>query len=224
VPDDRNVEQRMSQLDTGGTERGTERLEAFSDGVFAIAITLLILDIKVPHLQGSADLLVSLLHLWPSYFAYLLSFVIIGIYCSNHHYVFKLYQKTNHSLNLLNLLFLLFIAFLPFPTAVLGEYMLDEANQTTAVTFYASSLLLTAASWLLIWLYATWGHRLIDRHLDSGYLRRMTLQYVGTVALYSSAVLVSPFSSKWGLGICVGLTLLYLLPPKSPADLRPEHQ
>ncbi len=192
----------MSQLDTGGTERGTERLEAFSDGVFAIAITLLILDIKVPHLQGSADLLVSLLHLWPSYFAYLLSFVIIGIYWPNHHYVFKLYQKTNHSLNLLNLLFLLFIAFLPFPT------------------FYASSLLLTAASWLLIWLYATWGHRLIDRHLDSGYLRRMTLQYVGTVALYSSAVLVSPFSSKWGLGICVGLTLLYLLPPKSPADLR----
>jgi hypothetical protein len=81
-----------------------------------------------------------------------------------------------------------------------------------------------AASWLLIWLYATWGHRLIDRHLDSGYLRRMTLQYVGTVALYSSAVLVSPFSSKWGLGICVGLTLLYLLPPKSPADLRLEHQ
>src|SRR5512147_2083000 len=105
-----------------------------------------------------------------------------------------------------NLLFLLFIAFLPFPTEVLGEYMLDEANQTTAVTFYASSLLLTAASWLLIWLYATWGHRLIDRHLDSGYLRRMTLQYVGTVALYSSAVLVSPFNSKWGLGICVGLT------------------
>ena len=150
--------------------------------------------------------------------------MIICIYWSNHHYVFKLYQKTNHSLNLLNLLFLLFIAFLPFPTEVLGEYMLDEANQTTAVTFYASSLLLTAASWLLIWLYATWGHRLIDRHLDSGYLRRMTLQYVGTVALYSSAVLVSPFSSKWGLGICVGLTLLYLLPPKSPADLRPEHQ
>jgi hypothetical protein len=52
----------------------------------------------------------------------------------------------------------------------------------------------------------------------------MTLQYVGTVALYSSAVLVSSFNSKWGLGICVGLTLLYLLPPKSPADLRPEHQ
>jgi uncharacterized membrane protein len=150
--------------------------------------------------------------------------MMIGIYWSNHHYVFKLYQKTNHSLNLLNLLFLLFIAFLPFPTEVLGEYMLDEANQTTAVTFYASSLLLTAASWLLIWLYATWGHRLIDRHLDSGYLRRMTLQYVGTVALYSSAVLVSPFNSKWGLGICVGLTLLYLLPPKSPAALRPEHQ
>ena len=210
----------MSQPEPGGTERGTERIEAFSDGVFAIAITLLILEIKVPHIEGSG-LPGILLNLWPSYFAYVLSFVMIGIYWANHHYVFKLYQKTNHALNLLNLLFLLFIAFLPLPTEILGQYMLDKANQTTAATVYAMGLLLPAASWRLMWLYATRGHRLVDRRLDAGYLRRLTLQYTGSVALYSAAVVVSLIDFRYGLGICVGLTLLYLLPPKSPV-YRPE--
>jgi uncharacterized membrane protein len=209
----------MSQPQPGGTERGTERIEAFSDGVFAIAITLLILEIKVPHIEGS-DLRGILVHLWPSYFAYVLSFVMIGIYWANHHYVFKLYQKTNHALNLLNLLFLLFIAFLPLPTEVLGEYMLDKANQTTTATLYAVGLLLPAATWLLMWLYATHDHRLVDRRLDAGYLRRLTLQYLGSVVLYSGAVVVSLIDFRWGLAICVGLMLLYLLPPKSPVYSR----
>jgi uncharacterized membrane protein len=91
----------MSEPEPGSTERETDRIEAFSDGVFAIAITLL-LDIKVPH-ESSGSLLSMLFNLWPAYFAYILSFMMIGIYWSNHHYVFKLYQKTNHSLNLLNL-------------------------------------------------------------------------------------------------------------------------
>ena len=71
-------------------------MEAFSDGVFAIAITLLILEIKVPHLHGTArvaDLATALRGLWPYYFAYVFSFVIVGIYWANHHYIFKLYQK-----------------------------------------------------------------------------------------------------------------------------------
>jgi uncharacterized membrane protein len=106
----------MNESQLGGTERGTERIEAFSDGVFAIAITLLVLEIKIPHLQGGSNLFSSLLGLWPAYFGYVLSFVMIGIYWASHHYIFKLFRKTNHALNLLNLLFLLFIAFLPLPT------------------------------------------------------------------------------------------------------------
>ena len=205
----------MSEPEPGSTERETDRIEAFSDGVFAIAITLLILEIKVPH-QSSGSLLSMLFNLWPAYFAYILSFVMIGIYWAQHHYIFKLVRKTNHSLNLLNLLFLLCIAFLPFPTEVLGEYMLDRANQTTAATFYAFGLLLPAASWLVMWLYATRGQKLVDRYLDPGYLLRMTIKYGGSVALYLSAVLVSLVDFKWGLGLCVGLTLLYLLPPTRP--------
>jgi uncharacterized membrane protein len=213
----------MNQPDPAGTERGTERVEAFSDGVFAIAITLLILEVRVPHPPGttSIDLLGELLRLWPSYFALVLSFVMIGIYWANHHYVFKLYEKTNHTLNLLNLLFLLCISFLPFPTAVLGSYMLDEANQTTAAAFYAVGLLLPAASWMLMWLYAGHGRRLVDHRLESGFLRRLTVKYVGSVVVYSIAVLVSLVAFKLGLAICVGLSLLYLAPPHFPAYSNP---
>ena len=212
----------MSNSQPGGTERGTERIEAFSDGVFAIAITLLVLEIKVPH-GSDADLLGSLLGQWPAYLAYVLSFVMIGIYWANHHYIFKLFQKTDHVLNLLNLLFLLFIAFLPLPTEVLGQYLLDRTNQTTAVTVYALGLLFPAATWLLMWLYAIWGYRIVDRRLDAGYLRLLALQYIGSVALYSGAVVVSLIDFRWGLSICIGLTLLYLLPPKSPVYHREKH-
>jgi uncharacterized membrane protein len=109
-------------------------------------------------------------------------------------------------LNLLNLFFLLSIAFLPFPTQVLNEYMLDSANQTAAATFYAFGLLLPAGSWFLMWLYATHGRRIVDNRLDPGYLRRMTVQYGGSVALYLGAVLLSLIDFRWGLGVCVGLS------------------
>jgi uncharacterized membrane protein len=200
--------------DPAGTERGTERVEAFSDGVFAIAITLLILEVKVPHSPGTTiDLLKELLQLWPSYFALVLSFVMIGIYWANHHYVFKLFEKTDHSLNLLNLLFLLCISFLPFPTAVLGSYMLDGSNQTTAATFYAVGLLLPALSWTLMWLYACSGRRLVDHRLEPRFLWILTAKYVGSVAVYSIAVYLSWIAFRLGLACCVGLTLLYLTPP-----------
>jgi uncharacterized membrane protein len=209
----------MNKTPGVGTERGTERIEAFSDGVFAIAITLLILEIKVPHLSprsGPFSLIAALLGLWPSYFAYVLSFVMIGIYWANHHYIFKLFDKTNHGLNLLNLLFLMFIVFLPLPTEVLGTYMLDTANRTTAVTFYAIGLLLPAAGWLPMWIYARRGFRLVNRHLADWFLRRLTLQYAATVAVYAGAVVVSLINPWWGLAICTGLTFLYLLPPRRP--------
>jgi len=208
----------MSELQPSGTERGTERIEAFSDGVFAIAITLLILDFRVPH--AATSLRAELLHLWPSYFALVLSFVMIGIYWANHHYIFKLVEKTNHALNLLNLLFLLTISFLPFPTSVLGGYMRTPGEQTTAATFYAFGLLLPAATWLLMWLYAAHGRRLVDARLEPDFVRRLTLQYGGSVVLYVAAVLVSMIRFKLGLAICVGLTLLYLAPPNTPAYIR----
>src|SRR5437870_8261275 len=112
----------------------TNRLEAFSDGVFAIAITLLILEIKVP---PAANLGNGLLQLWPSYLAYAISFVVIGAIWINHHVMFDWIDRVDHKVLLLNTLHLMFIAFLPFPTAVLAEALHSGASQSIATAFYS---------------------------------------------------------------------------------------
>src|SRR5215469_16447676 len=136
---------RLRPKREAGTEASPQRVEMFSDGVFAIAITLLVLEIHVPHLPGEAEgarLRAALLALWPAYFAYVFSFIMVGIYWANHNYIFKLYQRTDHAFNLLNVFFLMCISFLPLPTAVLGEYMLDEQKRQTAIIFYNGGLFL----------------------------------------------------------------------------------
>jgi uncharacterized membrane protein len=201
------------------TEFTTQRLEALSDGVFAIAITLLILEIRIPETgEGShvGSLAAALLHIWPSYFAYILSFLMIGIYWANHHYLYKLYRKTDHYFNLLNVFFLMCISFLPFPTALLGRYINNPTEQHTAASFYAFGLLLPAFSWFLLWLYASHNYRLIDPNLDPSFVKYLNRQYILSNILYSSALLVSFLSPNVAIAICVGLTLLYMLPPKTP--------
>jgi len=200
----------------------TQRIEAFSDGVFAIAITLLILELRVPEGNESGhhlSLSASLLSLWPSYMAYILSFVMVGIYWANHHFVFKLYKGTNHTFNLLNVFFLMCISFLPFPTSVLGKHLQDIGDEKTAVAFYSFGLLLPALSWMIMWIYASKGYRLIDKRLAPHFVKYMTMQYIVSCILYTLALLASFISPKFGLGIAICLTLLYLMPPK-----RPEYQ
>ncbi len=199
------------------SELTTSRIEFFSDGVFAIAITLLIIEIKVPHLQhGATGLGAALFNLWSHYFAYALSFLMIGIYWVNHHYLFGLFKRTNHIFGLLNVFFLMCIAFVPFPTAVLGEYLTDEHNRHAAVVFYALGLALPAFGWFLIWFYASRNFRLIDKNLSPQFVAYLTRKFLITDIIYFSALLISLWNSILGLAICVGLTLLYLLPSKKP--------
>ena len=208
----------MSETRPSSFEVSTSRLEAFSDGVFAIAITLLIIEIKVPsHDDLKYQTLAHYIwQQWPKYFAYILSFVIIGIYWANHHYLFKLFKQTDHVFNLLNVFFLMTIAFLPFPTGVLGDYIMIEEHERVAVSFYAFAIWLPAFSWLLIWLYAKNNRKIIDHALTPRFVDALTRQYVLSNILYISAFVVSLKSPVVSIIICVGLTLLYLLPPKKP--------
>lgn len=196
-------------------ELGTQRLEAFSDGVFAIAITLLIIEIGVPHVTGTDSLAQALGELWPSYGAYVLSFVMIGIYWANHHSFFRLFLRTDHVFLMLNVFFLMCIAFLPFPTAVLGDYVRNERQRETAVSFYAFGLLLPALGWLSIWVYAK-SRGLVDQRLSPAYVRFLTRQYLLSNALYAGALAISFISAWSALAIVVSLTLLYLIPPRRP--------
>lgn len=200
------------------TELTTHRIESFSDGVFAIAITLLVLEIKVPpfHDGNTRDLTSALLALWPSYFAYVFSFVMIGIHWVQHHYVFKLYERSDHNFALLNGLYLMCISFVPFPTAVLARYVAEPAVQKTGIVFYAVGLLLPAVAYVLIWLYATYKHRLVHRNLDDNFIAHLTRRYLLTISLYLVAVMLSLWHALAGLALCVGLTLTYLLPSRKP--------
>jgi len=137
--------------DDEAADEGMGRILALSDGVFAIAITLLILEIAVPSTIGDAGLGRALLGLWPRYIAYLLSFLVIARFWVNHHQAFRLIGRYDQRLMWLNLMLLLFVAFLPFPTAVLGEHLGSPA----AAVLYAISVGLVATASAASWWYAS---------------------------------------------------------------------
>jgi len=208
-----------SRISRVSTISPTNRMEAFSDGVFGIAITLLVLEIRVPNpAMGPVphSLAMSLLVNWPAYLAYLISFVTVGIYWVNHHYLVRLFRGTDHALNLLNLFLLMWICLLPFPTAVLSEYMLTPHEQRLAVMLYIGGLLAPALAWDLMWVYATWGGRLVDPELEPEFVRFLSWQYAISAVVYPAALLVAWWNYLAGLLVCVLITTLYLFPSRTP--------
>ncbi len=131
----------------------TGRLEAFSDGVFAIAITLLVLDIAVSGDAGQ-DLLYAVARIWPSYLAYLVSFSTIGAVWLGHNAITEYLDRADFAFVRLNLLLLLIVAFLPFPTRLFADYIRQDSAERVAVTIYGVSLLLTSTLLLVLWRYA----------------------------------------------------------------------
>src|SRR5260370_10748445 len=137
----------------------TARIEAFSDGVFAIAITLLILEIKI-RTQAQGSLTASLLRQWPSYLGLLMSFMFIGIMWINHHRMFTLIKRSTDALLILNLFLLLGVTVVPFPTAVLTGY-LGGPDQKVAVIFYNAVFVVIGVMFNVLWRYVV-SRRLID--------------------------------------------------------------
>jgi uncharacterized membrane protein len=134
------------------------RLEMFSDGVFAIAITLLVLEINVPN-GPDGTLWHELKDQWPSYAAYLVSFFVIGIIWINHHGILEHITKVDYGVLYINLAVLATVAFLPFPTALLAEHLRTGADEEVAAAVYNGSMALMGISSGLLWLY-------ISRHPD----------------------------------------------------------
>jgi uncharacterized membrane protein len=137
--------------DEGASEEGVGRILALSDGVFAVAITLLIFAIAVPATISDAGLPKALLGLWPRYLAYVVSFVVIARFWVTHRLEFRLVARDDATLVRLNLLMLMFVAFLPFPTAVLGAH----AGSPAAAVLYAASVILASIASAAIWWYAS---------------------------------------------------------------------
>lgn len=139
---------------TGLTEP-TTRVEAFSDGVFAIAVTLLVLEIKVPRVGEGGALSAALLARWPSYAAYVVSFATIGIMWANHHAVMDHVRRADRGLLLVTVFFLMAVSFIPFPTAVLAEHLhgAPARDQRTATLFFGASYCVMAVAFNVLWRY-----------------------------------------------------------------------
>ena len=131
----------------------TSRTEAFSDGIFAIAATLLVLELKVPQVEpgGLAD---ALLESWPSYATYVVSFLTIGIIWVNHHAVLDRIREVNRPLLFMNLMFLMAVAAIPFPTALLGDYLQAGHDERLAAAVYGGTMSLMGVTFGAIWAYA----------------------------------------------------------------------
>jgi len=202
----------MRHDDPAAHHTDTQRLEAFSDGVFAIAITLLIIEIGVPHVDTSKSLTHALLHLWPSYFGYVVSFLTIGVMWINHHHMFKDIIRADHTLLVLNLLLLLGIAFVPFPTAVVAEYLRHGEHRLEATLTYGTTFTVIAVFFNALWLYASLGMRHIDEHVSETRVRSRTVRYLPGPALYAITLPLALINPWISLGIYAGLALFWLLP------------
>jgi uncharacterized membrane protein len=187
------------------------RLEAFSDGVFAIAITLLILDVTVPHGSGS-HLAHALVQEWPSYLAYTASFLTIGVIWINHHAILSKVGHVDRSLVFVNIVFLLVVAFIPFPTRLLAEYIRDPNGASTAAVFYGLTFIMLAAVFDVTWLTIAKGRRLIRDDVPQTDVDDITRSFKPGLPIYIVATMIAFFSPIAGTFIFLALPIFYALP------------
>jgi len=197
---------------------GTGRLEAFSDGVFAIAITLLVLEIHPPEVaEGLGH---ELLRLWPSYLAYLISFLTIGIMWINHHYLFTLIRDVDRTFICLNTLLLLFTSFIPFPTNVLADYMRSGDGRTAAAVFYCGTFLATGIVYNLLWRYAAHERRLLDPAVSDAEVTAISKSFLLGPTIYLASTLIAFVSSWAAIAAVLAIDASYAVPPQAWRRLR----
>jgi uncharacterized membrane protein len=195
----------------------TSRLEAFSDGVFAIAATLLVLDLRVP--PDTTDLPAALLHLWPAYAAYLVSFLTIGIIWANHHTLLEHCTRVDRRFLYLNLLLLVAVGIVPFPTSLVDQYILSEHGATAALVVYGLGAVLIAIAFTGVFLYATHDQRVVG---DAAAARRIRQEGrlfplgLGAYSLGIALAFVAPIASL----VVYGLTALFYALPQLPLPTR----
>ena len=191
----------------------TKRIEALSDGVFAIVMTLLVIEIKVPEVSsqaGRSEFLNSLSHLWPEFFYYMTSFVILGVYWMGHHKQFHYIKRSDGVLMWLNIFFLMFISLIPFSTAFLGKYPLRHFP----IVFYSVHLSIVAILLYTKWVYATSKSRLTRKNLHPAVITRGKRKILTGIVIYLLTVIVSYYSVRIGILLFMLVPILYILPGK----------
>jgi uncharacterized membrane protein len=186
---------------------GKVRLETFADGVLAIAATLLILNVELPSRRGSVGH--ELVHLWPAYAAYAVSFLVIGVIWVNHHSILHLVDHTDRTFLFVNVFFLLAVAFLPFPTHVVAENLRGDGARAATV-FYGLSSIAMSIGFVAVWLYASIGGRLLAPDADPRLVSGITRSFLPGVPLYTLATLSCLLSPWLGASLYAAQALFYV--------------
>ncbi|HEY3209526.1 MAG TPA: TMEM175 family protein [Actinomycetota bacterium] len=187
----------------------TSRLETFADGVFAIAATLLILNVDTQIETGERGLAAQLLHIWPSYIGYAVSFLTIGIIWVNHHTLMNQIGQVDRRFLLLNVLLLLCVAFIPFPTRLVAENIRTDGARAAALT-YGITLTATAVMFSGVWFYAAIGRRLIRADADNRIVSGITRSYLPGPWIYLAATLVALASPTASVILFGAIALFYV--------------
>jgi uncharacterized membrane protein len=208
------VEQPTGE-ETQEQQRDLARVEAFSDGVFAFAVTLLVITIRIPRLNdpdASEGLQKLVLQQWPSYIAFAITFAVVGAVWANHRLMFSHLARADHVLVSLNLLELMSVAFLPVPTGILGTWVMSDRNRFFAVIFYGTTLVILGIVHNLMWWYAAYWARLTSPHFPEAKRRALSLTWIVGPVAYAVCVGLAWLDPRVSLVGFALLAILYLLP------------
>jgi len=186
----------------------TGRLEAFADGVFAIAATLLILDVSADARGGALGHAVT--RAWPEYVTYAVAFLTIGIMWINHHTCMRQIDRVDRTFLVLNVALLMCISFVPFPTRLIGDHLRDHGLRAAALT-YGVTLTLTSIFFGLFWFYAAFGNRLIASDADPRAVVGITRAFRPGSLIYGAATLTALWSPKVAVALFGLIAVFYVL-------------
>jgi uncharacterized membrane protein len=187
----------------------TRRIEALADGIFAFAMTLLVLTLTLPDAtQTKLSLSQLLVEQWPKFFNYALSFALLAIFWIVHHQQFHSIRRTDRMHIWINIGILMFVALVPFTTDVAGDY----SKQTIAELLFSGNLLILGLLFLLNWVYACHNHRLVDADLGHRTIFRGTLRNCITPTIAAISMIVALFIPRWGLTVYLLIPVIELLP------------
>ena len=188
----------------------TSRIETFADGVFAIAATLLILNVDAQISEDVHDLGAELLHIWPSYLAYAVSFVTIGIMWINHHTVMSQIDRTDRRFLVATVGLLLCIAFVPFPTRLVAEHIRGDGARDAALA-YGFTMVATAIMFSITWFYASRGKRLLRPDADPAIVTGISRSYLPGPGIYLAATLIAFASPTTSVVLFMAIALFYVI-------------
>jgi uncharacterized membrane protein len=204
---------------TYGAERGLKRFEGFSDAVFAIALTLLIVEIKVPGSpegpQGYSNLMRAMAEQWREHLALVLCYFVIGAYWLQHHYTGRIYAKSDHWFGALNLLFLLAVVAILYPIRAWCFHMGTSFEPDASITLVVG-LAVTAGAWMAKWFYGKSDRRVMDDRLAPDFIHEMTCRYGVGALIQISAVPLAFVAPRPAVGIALLCVAFFLLPQPKP--------